>query len=549
MNEPAFHAVMGLTAEPAPEARRLAELLTGLVCRRRGEADRIMITGVTADSRQAGPGMLFVAVSGMQVDGHRFVKEAIDRGCPAVVVEAGRQQMLTGAAASIEVADSRVALGWIAAAFYGHPGRDLRLLGITGTNGKTTCSYLLEAILRSAGFHPGVVGTVNYRYGGHILPAPFTTPDPVTLQRILHRMRAAGMTHVIMEVSSHALAQKRLAGLEFDLALFTNLSRDHLDFHADMAAYFESKKKLFTEHLKADGRVVIMETAADREAATENWGSRLVRELRELFAGQGSAAGNSKILTCGLRPGCDISAKSYVSDSRGLQARVHTPASEWQAVSPLVGRFNLENFLLAVGGAVALGLAVPAIQEGLAESQGAPGRLERVAAKPEIEVFVDYAHTPAALENVLQTLRQLRPGRLVLLFGCGGDRDRGKRPLMGEIALRLADVVLVTADNPRSEEPAAIFADIERGMQGAAGRPLALPRQRAEILLRDSRRRGYDIIASRREAIGLAVRYSQPGDMILISGKGHEDYQITRSGRIFFDDRLEVRRQAAVIAG
>jgi UDP-N-acetylmuramoyl-L-alanyl-D-glutamate--2,6-diaminopimelate ligase len=534
-------------SETASGGRRLTDLLDGLACRCYGKSDLVTISAITADSRQVAPGTLFVAVAGLQADGHRFVADALARGCAAVVGESGRLPARAGGAVYIEVEDSREALGRIAAALYGHPGRDLQLIGITGTNGKTTCSYLLEAVIRAGGGNPGVIGTVNYRFDGKVLPAPFTTPEPVTLHRILHQMRAAGVTHVIMEVSSHSLVQKRVAGLEFDVALFTNLSRDHLDFHPDMTAYFESKKKLFTEHLKTTGRVVVMATAADSKPAAEGWGARLTGELRQLFAGQPAGAEERQILTCGFDPGCDITASSYHCDFVGLQAKVRTPAGEWITDSPLVGLFNLENLLVTVGAAIALGLPADVIQRGLAGRRGAPGRLERVPARPGIEVLVDYAHTPAALENVIDTLRQLGPRRLIVLFGCGGDRDRGKRPLMGEIAARLADVVLVTADNPRSEDPAAIFIDIEQGIRATGGRPAKLPRLRAEVLLRGGRR-GYDIVPSRREAIGLAIRHSRPGDMILISGKGHEDYQLTRTGRIFFDDRLEVQRQAAVIA-
>jgi UDP-N-acetylmuramyl-tripeptide synthetase len=555
MSEPAVNANIDISAAsssaPFPESpsggRRLTELLEGLACRCPGNFEQVIISAITADSRQAAPGTLFVAVAGLQVDGHRFLEQAIARGCTAVVVETGRGPAPDAGVVSIEVPDSREALGRIAAAFFGHPGRDLQLVGITGTNGKTTCSYLLEAVLRAAGHNPGVIGTVNYRYGGHLLPAPFTTPEPVTLHRILHRMRAAGVTHVIMEVSSHALAQKRLVGLEFDVALFTNLSRDHLDFHPDMAGYFESKKKLFTEHLKAEGRAVIVKTKGDRETVAENWGGRLAGELKGVFALSRSAAGKQRIFTCGLQAGCDISADGVQNDISGLKAWFRTPTGDWLLGSPLVGLFNLENLLATAGAGFCLGLPTEAIRLGLADRQGAPGRLERVAVKSGVEVYVDYAHTPAALENVLATLRQLRPNRLILLFGCGGDRDRGKRPLMGAIAARLADVVLVTSDNPRSEDPKAIFADIERGIRSPDDQPGDLGRLRAEVLLRDPRRRGYDILDSRREAIGLAIKYSRPGDMVLISGKGHEDYQITRTGRIFFDDRLEIRRQAAVI--
>ncbi|HEX9014040.1 MAG TPA: UDP-N-acetylmuramoyl-L-alanyl-D-glutamate--2,6-diaminopimelate ligase, partial [Anaerolineaceae bacterium] len=452
-------------------ARPLAGLLAGLACRCREEAGRVMISGITADSRQAGPGTLFVAVAGLREDGHRYVPEAIARGCRGVVTETGRRLPKAPGVVQVEVADTRAALGQLAAAFYDHPARELQMIGITGTNGKTTCAYLLEAIIREAGGNPGVIGTVNYRYGGREIPAPFTTPEPVLLHRLLRQMREAAVTHVVMEASSHALAQQRLAGVAFDLALFTNLSRDHLDFHGEMDSYFASKRKLFTEHLKPGGRAVVVETEADRGQPV-NWGARLLTALK--------AGGVGQVLSCGLRPGCDLTAASWRCELSGLQADLRTPAGDWPLSSPLAGGFNLENILAAAGGGIALGLPAAAIRRALAGSKGAPGRLERVPVKPGVEIFVDYAHTPAALENVLHTLRGLAPQRLVLVFGCGGDRDRGKRPLMGGIAGRLADAVLVTSDNPRSEEPAAILAEIERGVR-ACGRPF--PRLRAEALL------------------------------------------------------------------
>ena len=498
------------------------------------------IRSITADSRQAGPGSLFVAVPGLTVDGHDYLEAAVGKGCAAVLVGKGRCGGWRHAkVACLEAADTPKALGQAAAAFHGHPARRMLMLGITGTNGKTTTTYLLESIIRQAGGKPGVIGTVNYRYNAVEVPASFTTPDPVNLHRILAEMADNGVTHVIMETSSHALEQKRVAGILFDLALFTNLSRDHLDFHGDMASYFASKKTLFVEYLKKDGKAVVI--CDDRDKGDLDWGRRLFFEL-QTDKGLGDAGKNGRtLLDCGFS-GAMVAVRQAQESLAGTVATLATPAGELEVRSDLVGTFNLKNILGAVGAAVALGIAGEQIVAGLAQAQPAPGRLEKVASPPGVSVFVDFAHSPDALANVLQTMRRLTLGRLIVIFGCGGDRDRGKRPMMGKVAGSLADVVVLTSDNPRSERAESILNDIEAGI-----RETTMPRLRIEALLQWEAMRGYDIVPSRREAIRETIRHARPGDVVLLCGKGHETYQITPEGRFFFDDRLEAAAQAEVI--
>ncbi len=517
-------------------------------CQTSKTLENLEISAITADSRQVGPGGLFVAVPGQAADGHDFVDEAIGKGCAAVLVEQGRYTAKgKRKAICLEVDDTQKALGKIAASFYRYPANSMKLVAITGTNGKTTSSYLVEAVIREAGGNPGVIGTVNYRYNGIELPAPLTTPDPIALQELLRKMADGGVTHVIMEASSHALEQKRLYGLKFDAALFTNLSRDHLDYHGDMVSYYESKKKLFLDYLKEDGKAVVVKPESgkeerDVESGQYPWGNRLVKELLSSVEWRSGARGEKDIITCGFTD-TKIKAGSFTEDLHGIEAELNTPLGAVHISTPLVGDFNVRNLLGVVGVGIALGIKPEVIAQGLAKAKnGAPGRLERVAPDYKAAIFVDYAHTPDALENVLKTLRKLTPGRLIVVFGCGGDRDRGKRPLMGELAGRIADVALITSDNPRTETPAKIVADIEQGIKR-----LALPRMRAEALLKRPYLKGYDVIVSRREAIATAVRYARQGDIVLISGKGHENYQIIGKTRKFFDDRVEARRQLAAI--
>ena len=532
-------------------AKLLADILRGITHTPAALADGLWIEAITADSRTVKPGSLFVCLRGGATDGHDFAAQAAEKGATAMVVNQSRMAALDLGGREIPligVDDTREALGRMACAFYDHPGRGLVMIGLTGTNGKTTTTFLLEAIIRAAGGTPGVIGTINYRYQGQEAAASFTTPEPLELQALLARMRAAGVTHVVMEVSSHALTLGRVAGLDFDAALFTNLTRDHLDFHRDMEDYYQAKRRLFTDHLRPGAVAVIID---DGEEAV-GWGRRLKAELRHL-------PGGPRVISCGFLARHEVSVQKPLLglDATSANIRVRAgvglglgngetrlknkklPAKDrlFAIRSNLVGRFNLKNVLGAVGLALGLGIAPAAISRGLKRVIRVPGRLEPVAGGGRLglpAVFVDYAHTPDALQHVLVTLRGLNPKRLLLVFGCGGDRDSGKRPLMGEIAGRLATVAIITADNSRSESTEGIMAAIEAGVVAAGMRPLAGPGEASG--------RGYLAIPARGEAIARAISLAGEGDIVLISGKGHETYQLLGGERLFFDDRQEAAK-------
>ncbi len=516
-------------------AKRLGDLLAGIDHTVECPVDDLTILSLTADSRQVEQGSLFVCLRGLVADGHQFVATAVARGAVAVVANRAQRSLLPPdlTLAVILVEDTRRVMGDLAAAFYDYPSAGLTLIGLTGTNGKTTTSFILEALIAAAGGTPGVIGTINYRYGGHEVPATFTTPEPLALQRLLREMADHGVTHVIMEVSSHALALHRIQGLCFAAALFTNLTRDHLDFHQEMDAYYQAKKTLFTEHLDEQGTAVILLEDECGEPDT-GWGLRLLRELTEQ-----KRQGRGRLIACGLGTAgslpLEVSALEPVFGLGQTQAIIQVMGQRFALATNLVGAFNLKNILGAVGVATGLGLTPATIAQGLAAPIRVPGRLEAVSVDKDglPAVFVDYAHTPDALENVLTTLRQLGPERLLVVFGCGGDRDPGKRRMMGEIAGRLADVVIITADNSRSESTATIMAEIERGVVAAGMAPLAHSSPVPH---------GYRAIPARGEAIAVAIDLARAGDILLISGKGHETYQLTSSGSIFFDDRLEAAR-------
>jgi UDP-N-acetylmuramoyl-L-alanyl-D-glutamate--2,6-diaminopimelate ligase len=496
---------------------KLSELLAhASVLRRQGGDPEIR--RVVHDSREIGPGDLFVAIRGLKVDGHTFLPAALAMGAAAAVVE--DPSALPPDAPGAVVSDTRVALALAAAALHGDPTLSLALAGVTGTNGKTTTTYLVEAICREAGGRPGVVGTVGYRFAGRTFPAPHTTPDPVLLQGLFAQMRDAGITHVAMEVSSHALEQRRVDGCHFRVAAFTNLTQDHLDFHGTMEAYFAAKKRLFTDLLpasRAPGATAVVSIDDPR-------GPEIAKACR------------TPVLTTSVTdPRADVRAAEARLSAAGIEAVLETPAGRFEVRSPLVGAYNLQNLLCATGIALALGLAPEGIAAALATCRGAPGRLERVPNDRGIDVFVDYAHTGDALGRVLDAVRAQTRGRLIAVFGCGGDRDRGKRPIMGSVAARHADLVVVTSDNPRTEDPLAIIAMILPGVRESGAPQLTATEAIAEGA------RGYVVEPDRRAAIRLAVRAARPGDSVVIAGKGHEDYQILGQTRIHFDDREEAR--------
>lgn len=521
--------------------KSLRKLLQHTACRhlQGPDAADVVIAAVTDDSREVTSGALFVAVSGEQCDGHRFIGAAIERGCCAVVVESGqaeRVSIIDGRIAVYCVENTRRQLSLIVAAFYDHPEKALKLIGLTGTNGKTTISYLLEKVLEDQGEQVGVLGTIGYRYSDSEkvkwqFDAPLTTPDPLILQKMLRRMVDAGVTAVIMEASSHALVQQRLAGIRFDIAAFTNLSHDHLDYHASMEEYFHAKSLLFTNHLRDSGTAVITFQNDDSEDL-----NRWPADMEKLLQHHGVPA-----ICCGAGPAHDFQPITVEIAIDKIRASLQTPQGVVQVESPLVGRFNVENIMTTLAIAFAMGVDTARAAESLARASGAPGRLERITLKncgsAGAAVFVDYAHTPDALLNVLRTLQGLPHKRLICVFGCGGQRDRAKRPIMGGIAAKYADVAIVTDDNPRSEPPGEILQQILEGILKER-----LEEKDKDWLLNGGQGKGFVVLGDRREAIGSAVQSGGAGDIVIIAGKGHEKYQLTNQGKRFFDDGLEVRQ-------
>jgi MurE/MurF fusion protein len=507
------------------------------------------VISLTSDSRRALPGSVFVALRGERVDGHDYIGEAVKNSCCAVVVE--RAVAVPGGTSVIRVADTHRAYGRMAAALHGYPAHEMTMIGLTGTNGKTTTSWIIEELLIAAGRRPGVIGTVNYRYrdehGGTVVrDAPLTTPEPVMLHGLLREMKNAGVTDVVMEVSSHALVQKRMAGMAFDAGVFTNLSRDHLDYHRTMDEYFAAKQQLFLDHLQEDGfAVVVVDDDRDRDGEGKirfGWGSKLAGILTQAgFSPFAVQRRGRSMITCGFEENCMVRAAGLKQDIDGLVCTVLLDGGQLQLHSPLIGRHNVLNMLTAAGVGLGLGMKPEIIGRGLERVRRVPGRLERVRLpryggdESGPRVFVDYAHTPEALENVLRTLRPVTDGLLFCVFGCGGDRDRGKRPMMGAVAARFADRIVITSDNPRTENPAAIIREIDAGTKGPDVELTDIQG------LFDERSEGkkYAVLEDRRRAIHAVCALAGKDDVVLLAGKGHETYQITADGRRFFDDRLE----------
>jgi UDP-N-acetylmuramyl-tripeptide synthetase len=491
---------------------RLEKLLAGIV-----EATApVEVTGVQEDSRQVGPGDLFVAIKGRTVDGHEFAAEAVQAGAVAVVAE----RPLEVSVPCFVVEDAPQALALCAGRLQGEPARKLELLGVTGTNGKTTTTTLMESILAAAGKRPGVIGTVTYRYAGESEPAPFTTPTALVLQQVLRRMVDRGCTHLCAEVSSHALQLGRIWGLDFAVAGFTHLTQDHLDLHGSMEAYLAAKLLLFQRHLRRGGTAVVNVDGGGAE--------KVIEAVR--------ARGDLRLLRCSST-GREAEAQvlEMSSSIAGMKARLRLERTELELRSRLVGAYNADNILMAATCCHAAGVPAAAIAAGIEALRGVPGRLEPVEhSGGDFAVLVDYAHTPDALERAIGVLRPLCRGRLITVFGCGGDRDRTKRPLMGRAVARGADLAVVTSDNPRTEEPLSI---IEAIVVGVSAEPIA----KLERL--EAAGRGYYVEPDRRRAIHAAIAAARPGDIVLLAGKGHEDYQILGRTKIHFDDR-EVAAEA-----
>lgn len=544
-----------------PRTFRLSDLIDGLETETVIGDLAVPVTGVTYNSRAVRPGSVFFCVRGLVTDGHRFIPEAAAHGAAAIVVqgqsglEAARAvfgdrdakprpgQVGPAAAAPatpvlVVVNDTRLAMGRAAANFYGHPSRQLRVIGVTGTNGKTTTTHLVRELLNASGRPCGLIGTVHNVVGGKTLPAGRTTPEAFDLQNLAREMVEAGDTHLTMEVASHALSLDRVAGFEFDVAVFTNLTQDHLDFHGDFESYFQAKARLFT----GLGTSYLGRPKTGPKVAVINFDDPLAPRLAGLtrapVVGFSTRAATATGDGAGTAPGLravDITLGTARSTFR-VEAKAGLgvglagiPAFAAPVVLAMTGAYNVSNALAALAVALIEGVPPEAALAALAGVHGAPGRFELVNAGQEFTAVVDYAHTPDGLENVLQAARALGPRRLITVFGCGGDRDRTKRPLMGEVAARWSDFCVVTSDNPRSEDPLAIIGDILPGL-AQAGRHTE---------------RDYVIEPDRRKAIHQAVRLAGPGDLVMVAGKGHETYQIFADRTVHFDDREVIRDAVA----
>lgn len=485
---------------------KLQELLKDVAVKNSTAAQDIEIKEVRYDSRAVQPGDLFVAIRGYATDGHKYIAKAMEQGAAAVVCEEAPEGV-----PAVVVENSRIALAEIAANRFGHPAESMVMLGVTGTNGKTTTTYLVEHIARVAGKRTGVIGTVGIRIGDEAEKSAHTTPESPDLQQLLARMRDARCDVVAMEVSSHALDLDRTWDAAFAVTAFSNLTQDHLDYHHTFEAYFEAKARLFSKDYPAK-RVICID---------DKWGKELLRRC---------SVAEDSVVTTGFDPSAQIHpvdvqyAPTHTTVTLDVRGSLHT------FDYPLVGKFNVENVMCAFGIGLQLGFPAETIVEALEEAPQIPGRLERVSAPNTggVSVFVDYAHTPDALEKALASIMALTPGRTVCVFGCGGDRDASKRPIMGKAALA-ADHAVVTSDNPRTEDPQAIIEDIVSGMSSGAGR--------------------FEVEADRRAAIARAIAQAKPGDSILIAGKGHEDYQLVGDQVLSFDDRIVAAEELACAFG
>ncbi len=482
---------------------KLAEIMKGVdPLTVEGSLDR-EITGITNDSRRVMQGHLFVAVRGGRTDGHQFVDAAIDRGATAVVLE--HDSGISPRATRIKVADARRTLALASARFYEHPSQQLKVIGVTGTNGKTTTVFMVKAMMEAAGMPTGLLGTVQYEIGERVIPAARTTPESVEIQEMMSQMVRAGCGGCAMEVSSHALDQQRVASVDFDVAIFTNLSQDHLDYHQTMENYFAAKARLFTSlnTMQKPGRAVVNVDSTHGRAIISRLG------------------GEAAVLTYGVASDALVRAHDVRVSAEGTYFIVRTPQGSRPLFLPLIGRHNVSNALAAIAAGLELGIDIGAIEQALAQLRSVPGRLERIEVPEPYAVYVDYAHTAEALRHALVTVGELTRGRLIVVFGCGGDRDQGKRAPMGRTAYELADFSILASDNPRTEDPRAILRQIESGFP-AEGHG------------------HYQVIEDRREAIERALDIAREGDTVLVAGKGHESYQEFADTVVPFNDRQVV---------
>lgn len=471
-------------------------------------------------------GSLFVAIAGLKHDGHDFIMDAIARGARFIAHE--KDFRFPSEVTAIKVANSRHVLGILAKNYFGNPSANLALIAVIGTNGKTTITYLLESIFKAAGFKCGVLGTVNYRYNDNIYPAPNTTPESYELQKILREMADEGITHVIAEVSSHAIDLRRVDDCDFDLGVFTNLTPEHLDYHLTMENYFQAKKRFFTEVLPQSKKAHPQKMVINGD---DSWGKRILEEVA------------LPALTYGIEGDSAIKAASYELSLAAIKARINLAGKTISIASPLIGKFNLYNILAACAAAMALQIPPAVIKTGIESLSYVPGRLEKINTPSGFNVFVDYAHKADALKQVLQNLAEFKKKRIITVFGCGGNRDRGKRPLMGEAAAKYSDLTIVTSDNPRLEDPLDIIAEIETGIDQNKVKKVAIDQLKIGNSVHS-----YMVIPDRRKAIETAINRAQKGDIVLIAGKGHEDYQILGTKKMPFDDRI-VAAQALKLRG
>lgn len=479
---------------------QLKELIQNINPRRIIGDLNIEIKKIAYDSRQVEEDSLFICIEGFKTDGHNFIKKAIQNGAVAIMVEKELEEYPEGISI-VEVADSRETMAYLAATFFNNPLEKLELIGVTGTNGKTTTTYLIKAMLDNVGKAAGLIGTIKNIVGEKTLPTTRTTPESLDLYALFAEMVEANLSYAVMEVSSHALDLKRVTGMDYKVAVFTNITQDHLDYHHSIDEYLLAKSKLF-QQVKDTGFSVV--------------------NLDDPKSDQIIALAKGEVLSYAINKEADFQARNIKLDSRGVSFDVRGRYN-FSIRMKLAGLFNVYNTLAAIACGYALGISPEEIKDGLEKVTGVAGRFELVDEGQDFTVIVDYAHTPDGMENVLKTAHELAEGKIIIVFGCGGDRDKGKRPEMGRIAAEYGDLVVLTSDNPRSEEPLAIIKDIEKGMEDS-----------------DT---PYEIFPDRREAIFYAIQKAAPGDMVLVFGKGHETYQIFRDKTIPFDDR-QVAREA-----
>jgi UDP-N-acetylmuramoyl-L-alanyl-D-glutamate--2,6-diaminopimelate ligase len=493
-------------SSPTPVANRimkLRDLLQGTEASVPPLVGELEIRQVTCDSRKVQPRALFFALHGAKADGNAFIRDAVGRGAVAIVSEETAPAAIPASVAWIQVREGRKALAVTAANFFGHPAEALQLVAVTGTNGKTTTTSLVDAIVKASGAKTGLFGTIAYHTPLREYPAPNTTPESADLQGFLAEIRDAGGRFAVLEASSHSLAMDRLWGCHFAAAVFTNLTREHMDYHKTFEDYFAAKKKLFEGTGAGAPEVAVINT-------DDEYGKRLTGLAK-------------KTMTYGLESDADITTKKFQLTFNGLAFTAQTPNGKVQVTSPLVGRINVYNILAAIGAAQALGLSTEIIEGGIRSLENVSGRFQRIDLGQPFFVVVDYAHTDDALENLIRTARELNPkGRIITLFGCGGGKDRTKRPVMGEVTGRLSDLTILSSDNPRDEDPLKIISDIIVGLQKTAGKYLIEP--------------------DREKAIGVAMDEARAGDIVLLAGKGHENYQILAERTLEFDDRDMARR-------